>query len=64
MKKLLTCILLSTAWLLVSAQDTITVGLPIFQIADHLDCVNGFTLATEEINAAGGILGKILSSKL
>jgi len=47
------------------AQDAIVIGLPIAQtaaagVADHADHLNGATLALEEINAAGGILGREL----
>lgn len=47
------------------AQEPIVIGLPIAQtaaagVADHADHLNGATLAMEEINAAGGILGREL----
>lgn len=43
--------------------DPIVIGLPIAQsgpagIADHADCLNGATLAKDEINAAGGVNGR------
>jgi len=43
--------------------EPIVVGLPIAQsgpagIADHADCLNGATLAKDEINAAGGVGGR------
>ncbi|MGA0207913.1 MAG: ABC transporter substrate-binding protein [Ilumatobacteraceae bacterium] len=43
--------------------EPILVGLPIAQsgpagIADHADCLNGATLAKDEINAAGGVGGR------
>lgn len=45
--------------------EPILLGLPVNQsgpvgVADHQDWVNGITLATEEINAAGGVLGRQL----
>ncbi len=47
------------------AAEPIVLGLPIAQtaqagVADHADHLNGATLAMEEINAAGGILGREL----
>ncbi|CAB4947093.1 MAG: ABC transporter substrate-binding protein [Actinobacteria bacterium] len=46
--------------------DPITIGLPIAQsgpagIADHKDCWNGAILASDEINAAGGVNGRQLA---
>jgi len=43
--------------------DPIVIGLPIAQsgpagIADHADCLNGATLAKDQINAAGGLNGR------
>lgn len=43
--------------------EPIVVGLPIAQsgpagIADHADCLNGATLAKDQINAAGGVGGR------
>lgn len=43
--------------------DPITIGMPIAQsgpagIADHKDCWNGAILASDEINAAGGVKGR------
>ncbi|MFM7597483.1 MAG: ABC transporter substrate-binding protein [Actinomycetota bacterium] len=43
--------------------DPIVIGLPIAQsgpagIADHADCLNGATLAKDQINAAGGVNGR------
>ncbi len=48
-----------------SAQDApsgepIVIGLPLAQIADHIDHLNGTIMAIEEINAAGGVLGRPL----
>lgn len=45
------------------ASDPILLGLPISRtamagVADHQDYLNGTTLALEEINAAGGVLGR------
>src|SRR3974390_3253755 len=45
------------------AADPILLGLPIAQtakagVADHADHLNGATLAMEEINGAGGVLGR------
>ncbi|MBO9112423.1 MULTISPECIES: ABC transporter substrate-binding protein [Rhizobium/Agrobacterium group] len=45
------------------AADPILLGLPVSQtamagVADHQDYLNGTTLALEEINAAGGVLGR------
>ena len=47
------------------ADEPIVIGLPIAQtaaagVADHADHLNGATLALEEINATGGILGREL----
>src|ERR1700736_1330299 len=47
------------------AADPIVLGIPTSQtaaagVADDLDHLNGSTLAMEEINAAGGILGRQL----
>lgn len=47
--------------------DPIVLGMPINQsgpigVADHQDWVNGVTLALEEINAAGGVLGRPLET--
>jgi len=55
----------SNAW----AQEPITIGLPIAQtaaagVADHADYLNGATLAMEEINAAGGVLGRPIDFKV
>ncbi|MEC8871169.1 MAG: ABC transporter substrate-binding protein, partial [Pseudomonadota bacterium] len=49
--------------------DPIVLGLPIAQstaggVADHLDHLQGAILAQEEINAAGGILGRELKLKV
>ena len=43
--------------------EPITIGLPIAQsgpagIADHADCLNGATLAKDQINGAGGVNGR------
>lgn len=56
---------LRSAW----AADPIVIGLPIAQtaqagVADHQDHWNGSILAQEEINAAGGILGRKLELKV
>lgn len=45
--------------------EPIVLGMPVNQsgpvgVADHQDWINGVTLATEEINAAGGVLGRPL----
>lgn len=49
------------------AADPILLGVPAAQtamagVADHQDYLNGTTLAVEEINAAGGILGRPLQT--
>ena len=51
------------------ASDPIVLGLPLAQstaggVADHLDHLQGAILAQEEINAAGGILGRELKFKV
>src|SRR5216684_7857937 len=48
-----------------ASADPILIGLPTAQtaqagVADHQDYLNGTTLAMEEINAAGGVLGRQL----
>jgi len=53
----------------VVAADPIIVGIPAAQsgpvgVADHQDWTNGATMAIEEINAAGGVLGRPLEAKL
>jgi branched-chain amino acid transport system substrate-binding protein len=53
-----------TRWGAIAAEP-IVIGLPTAQtaaagVADDLDHLNGTTLAMEEINAAGGILGRYL----
>lgn len=54
---------------LIAAEDPIIVGIPAAQsgpvgVADHQDWTNGATMAIEEINAAGGVLGRPLEAKL
>lgn len=49
--------------------EPIVIGMPINQsgpvgVADHQDWVNGVTLAIEEINAAGGVLGRPLETTI
>ena len=62
---------LPAPWIVKSgiASDPIVLGLPIAQstaggVADHLDHLQGAILAQEEINAAGGILGRELKFKV
>ncbi|MBR0830129.1 ABC transporter substrate-binding protein [Bradyrhizobium manausense] len=50
-----------------AAGDPILIGVPTAQtaqagVADHQDYLNGTTLAIEEINAAGGVLGRPLKT--
>ncbi|GLR91685.1 ABC transporter substrate-binding protein [Bradyrhizobium iriomotense] len=50
-----------------AAGDPILIGVPTAQtaqagVADHQDYLNGTTLAIEEINAAGGVLGRPLKA--
>ena len=49
--------------------EPIIIGLPLVQsgpvgVADHKDWLNGTLLAIEEINAAGGVLGRPLETKI
>lgn len=44
--------------------EPIVIGLPLSQIADHIDHLNGTIMAIEEINAAGGVLGRPLDYKV
>lgn len=51
------------------AAEAIVIGIPAAQtgpvgVADHQDWVNGVTLAVEEINAAGGINGRMLETRI
>lgn len=51
------------------AADNIVIGVPAAQsgpvgVADHQDWTNGVMLAIEEINAAGGVMGRQLESKI
>jgi branched-chain amino acid transport system substrate-binding protein len=51
------------------AADPIVIGIPAAQsgpvgVADHQDWVNGVTMAIEEINAAGGVNGRMLETKI
>ena len=51
------------------AAEPIVIGLPLNQtgpvgVADHQDHLNGTILAIEEINAAGGVLGRKLAYKV
>lgn len=51
------------------AADPIIVGIPAAQsgpvgVADHQDWTNGATMAIEEINAGGGVLGRQLEAKI
>jgi branched-chain amino acid transport system substrate-binding protein len=51
------------------AADDIVIGIPAalsgpVGVADHQDWTNGVTLAIEEINANGGVLGRQLSTKI
>ena len=53
----------------VNAADPIIIGIPAAQsgpvgVADHQDWTNGAALAIEEINAAGGVLGRELEAKV
>lgn len=52
-----------------AAAENIIIGVPAAQsgpvgVADHQDWTNGVTLAIEEINAAGGVLGRQLEAKI
>ncbi|WP_217358758.1 ABC transporter substrate-binding protein [Thalassococcus sp. S3] len=60
---------LTLAMTAASAQEPIVIGVPAVQsgpvgVADHTDWTNGITLAVEEINAAGGVLGRPLEIRL
>jgi branched-chain amino acid transport system substrate-binding protein len=51
------------------AADPIVIGIPAAQsgpvgVADHQDWTNGAMMAIEEINAAGGVMGRPLSAKI
>lgn len=51
------------------AADPIVIGIPAAQtgpvgVADHQDWVNGVTMAVDEINAAGGVNGRMLEVKV
>lgn len=51
-----------------AAEDDIIIGVPAVQsgpvgVADHQDWSNGVAMAVEEINAAGGVLGRQLAVK-
>ena len=51
------------------AADPIVIGLPLNQtgpvgVVDHADHLNGTILAIEEINAAGGVLGRKIETKV
>jgi branched-chain amino acid transport system substrate-binding protein len=51
------------------AGEAIVIGIPAAQtgpvgVADHQDWVNGVTMAVEEINAAGGVNGRMLETKI
>ena len=51
------------------AADPIVIGIPAAQsgpvgVADHQDWTNGAMMAIEEINAAGGVLGRPLEAKI
>ncbi|MEO1687601.1 MAG: ABC transporter substrate-binding protein, partial [Pseudomonadota bacterium] len=51
------------------AQEPIVIGVPAVisgpvGVADHQDWTNGITLAVEEINADGGVLGRPLEIKI
>jgi branched-chain amino acid transport system substrate-binding protein len=52
-----------------AAEDPILIGLPLTQsgsvgVVDHQDHLNGTTLAIEEVNAAGGVLGRQLEVRV
>ncbi|MEX0340610.1 MAG: ABC transporter substrate-binding protein [Arenibacterium sp.] len=52
-----------------AAAENIIIGVPAAQsgpvgVADHQDWTNGVTMAIEEINAAGGVLGRQLEAKI
>lgn len=52
-----------------AAAEDIVIGIPAVQsgpvgVADHQDWTNGVTMAIEEINAAGGVLGRQLSTRI
>jgi len=52
-----------------TAADPIIIGIPAAQsgpvgVADHQDWTNGATMAIEEINADGGVLGRQLEAKI
>ena len=68
-KLLLIAALLGLASNPLYAQDPIVIGLPLTQsgpvgVVDHQDHLNGTTLAVEEINAAGGVLGRQIELKV
>lgn len=51
------------------AEDPVIIGVPAAQsgpvgVADHQDWTNGATMAIEDINAAGGVLGRPLEMKI
>ena len=52
-----------------AAAESIVIGVPAAQsgpvgVADHQDWTNGVTMAIEEINASGGVLGRQLEAKI
>ena len=55
--------------LVFSADDNIIIGIPAAQsgpvgVADHQDWTNGALLAIEELNEAGGALGRTIEAKI
>ena len=72
LKQLLATVAGTCLWVLSAttfAAEPIVIGLPLNQtgpvgVADHQDHLNGTILAIEEINAAGGVLGRELAYKV
>ncbi|MEM8752466.1 MAG: ABC transporter substrate-binding protein, partial [Pseudomonadota bacterium] len=56
-------------WAAAAAAETIVIGIPAAQsgpvgVADHQDWTNGALMAIEELNAAGGVLGRTVEAKI
>ncbi|MGB0505134.1 MAG: ABC transporter substrate-binding protein [Pikeienuella sp.] len=65
----LSAVALTAAAGLSAAADNIIIGVPAAQsgpvgVADHQDWTNGVQMAIEELNAAGGVLGRQLEAKI
>jgi len=59
----------ATLGMSVAGAESIVIGVPAAQsgpvgVADHQDWTNGVTMAVEEVNAAGGVLGRPLEIKI